>query len=409
MTQFCRACGSQLRLGALFCSQCRTPTNAQSTAKVRKVGRGPKLWLISTLVAVSLAIGVGYFAMRNDFSAGGSDFAFKNVLVIAGENRSSDYLGQILSLAQPKDILFSANNLCDDSINKLHLDSCRVFIIADDRDEIYNAAKRLPLTSAANISEKLFYNGDIIALYVRRSNGNQTDELLAIDCGRMQLPSPATSIICLGEINENLGNFSGRSPGNGTGGVSNEMSTGGSPPREGKLPDAEVSAAEVAAQAYADAAAAATDAAASPQAATGGSFQTYYIIADANQRDRPSTSGALIGKISRGMTVQGRLQKGEDGVSNWLQLKDNSGFVSAVNISQLAPPRLATIFGERRFYPPSYLQLHASPSAQSPVIDTVPPGTLLIITGVTANGFAEAKGRRGGAGYFMAAGYDFSK
>jgi hypothetical protein len=162
--------------------------------------------------------------------------------------------------------------------------------------------------------------------------------------------------------------------------------------------------AAAAAAAASDAAAAATSA-----AADAAGVVNFYIVADANRRSRATATSSNLGKISRGTMLQGATLIGEDGVSSWLQLADGTGFVSSVNISNTAPPQLATIFGERRFHPSYDLQPHSSPSEQSPVVDTVPAGTLLILSGITQDGFAEAKGRRGGVGYFRASGHDLSR
>lgn len=134
-----------------------------------------------------------------------------------------------------------------------------------------------------------------------------------------------------------------------------------------------------------------------------------YVIADANLRMRPASASSNLGRVPRGRRLPGEWIAGEDGVSRWLRLSDGTGFISSVNLSGTAPPRLATNLGEYAFRPEQDLQLHAQPSDMSSVVDTVPPGTLLILTGITANGFVEAKGRRGGVGYFNASGYNFSR
>lgn len=143
-----------------------------------------------------------------------------------------------------------------------------------------------------------------------------------------------------------------------------------------------------------------------PDAACPGAF---YVTTDANRRSRATATSSLAGRISRGATLRGTVIIGEDGESNWLRLADGSGYVSSVNVSQTPPQQLATMLGERRFRPANDLQFHALPSKQSATVDTVPVGTALILNGITANGYAESRGRFGGVGYFRAAGYDFSR
>ena len=133
---------------------------------------------------------------------------------------------------------------------------------------------------------------------------------------------------------------------------------------------------------------------------------TYYIVADANLRNRSTVDSANNGKLSRGSMLAGSMVIGEDGKSSWLKLANGQGYVSAVNLSASAPPQLTTIFGARAFKPEEDLPLYAGPDTGSALVDTIPADTAIVITGITGNGFVEAKGRRGGVGYFPSAGHN---
>lgn len=145
---------------------------------------------------------------------------------------------------------------------------------------------------------------------------------------------------------------------------------------------------------------AAADAAADPNAST------FYIVADANLRAGSTVDSVNNGKLSRGTMLSGAMVVGEDGKSSWLRVAGGKGYVSAVNLSANSPPQLNTIFGARAFKPEEDLPLYAGPDTGSALVDTIPAGTAIVITGITGNGFVEAKGRRGGVGYFPSAGHN---
>ncbi len=133
-----------------------------------------------------------------------------------------------------------------------------------------------------------------------------------------------------------------------------------------------------------------------------------YVIADANVRERPTAQGTGIkNKIARGTRVTGKMQTGEDGKSLWLKLADGSGYVGAVNLSGTEPPTLSRLFNDGEWYPTRPIELRAAPNMSSVVLDTAPLGTPLILAGLTDTGFAEAKLKKGGVGYFLASGFTF--
>lgn len=63
-----------------------------------------------------------------------------------------------------------------------------------------------------------------------------------------------------------------------------------------------------------------------------------YVATDANIRDRATSKGSsIVGKLLPGTVVEGIVQTGESGGYLWLRLNDGSGFVSIVNLSDVAP------------------------------------------------------------------------
>lgn len=124
-----------------------------------------------------------------------------------------------------------------------------------------------------------------------------------------------------------------------------------------------------------------------------------YIVADANVRNRATANGtAVVTKLLRGTKVSGAMQLGEDGTSRWFKLT-NGGFISAVNLSDVEPPMLARLLGDADWYSPGEIQIRALPDDNGAVIETVQPGTHLVVAGITQNNFAEMKLNKGGVGY----------
>lgn len=135
-------------------------------------------------------------------------------------------------------------------------------------------------------------------------------------------------------------------------------------------------------------------------AATVTGMQTEkYTIADANVRTRPTATGtSIVIKLPRGAKVSGAMQIVEDGTSRWFKLA-GGGFISAVNLADIAPPPLAMMLGDADWYSPGEIQIRALPDDNSAVIETVQPGTHLVVAGITQNNFAEMKLNKGGVGY----------
>lgn len=137
--------------------------------------------------------------------------------------------------------------------------------------------------------------------------------------------------------------------------------------------------------------------------------EQYFVVADANIRDRATSIGTrVVRKENRGSMLRGTVEIGEDGRTQWLKLSDNSGFVALSNLSSNQPPRLAQTFNNRPFTSAVDVPLHAAPDDSSPVLETMPYGKSFFLAGITDNGFIEAKRAKGGVGYFSAAGVDLS-
>lgn len=125
-----------------------------------------------------------------------------------------------------------------------------------------------------------------------------------------------------------------------------------------------------------------------------------YTVTQANIRDKATATGSnVVGKIPRGTPVTGKLALGEDGVSDWLELSDGTGFVGAVNLSETAPPVLTKIIADKIWAADKPLEIWAQPDSTSSLIDRVAAGTSLTLSGLTANDYLEIKLRKGGVGY----------
>ena len=100
-----------------------------------------------------------------------------------------------------------------------------------------------------------------------------------------------------------------------------------------------------------------------------------YTVTQANIRDKATATGSnVVGKIPRGTPVTGKLALGEDGVSDWLELSDSTGFVGAVNLSETAPPVLTKIIADKIWAADKSLEIWAQPDSTSSLIDRVAAG-----------------------------------
>ncbi len=140
-----------------------------------------------------------------------------------------------------------------------------------------------------------------------------------------------------------------------------------------------------------------------------GTAQDMYIIADANIRDSATAQGSnIVTKLLRGTQVGGIMQIGTDGESRWFKLGDGRGYIGAVNLSAVEPPKLAAILNDREWFPTGDLMLRASPSDSAAVLETIAAGTKVALAGLTENNFVEVKRPKGGVGYISATGLDLS-
>jgi hypothetical protein len=65
-----------------------------------------------------------------------------------------------------------------------------------------------------------------------------------------------------------------------------------------------------------------------------GQESTYYIVAPANIRNRPTAIGTSISsQLPRGVAVAGTIEVGENGSALWLRLANGSGYISATNLT----------------------------------------------------------------------------
>jgi hypothetical protein len=139
-----------------------------------------------------------------------------------------------------------------------------------------------------------------------------------------------------------------------------------------------------------------------------GKSVTLYVIANANLRDAATAKGSkVVGKATRGAKLSGVMQVGEDGTSNWLKIDATDQFVSAVNLSEKEPPKLAR-FIDKVWRASREILIRSSADANAAVLETVPEGGAIQLVGITDTGFAEALIKTGGVGYFDASGIDLT-
>lgn len=126
----------------------------------------------------------------------------------------------------------------------------------------------------------------------------------------------------------------------------------------------------------------------------------FFAIADANIRAKATTVDAVIlGKLLRGQTVSGVISTGEDGVTSWLKLADDKGFIAASNLSETEPPKLVKKLGDIAWTADKSITIYTEPVSGAAAYDTVKAGTPLKLFGLTANDYIEIKLKRGGVGY----------
>jgi hypothetical protein len=388
-----------MRLESVFCPQCGVSAPV-AAADPYPPKRGFPIRAVSLIAAALGLAGAGYLGWSyvNNTGVFTPDPLHSIELLAANENgRHVLFHAQSDRAASPDAILAKAQAHCRKQSEVANAGvrgsdaSCSIAINRVNPHEPVAYPIGRTYEDALAIVGKKWVSDQIFAFYVwdpdNGSTPNRADEIFVLNCKAFDGQKLSTGVVCKGSEQDTL---------------SRELERAA----RGKRPEANAVANQTieADAAATDAAVAATDA-----AVVAAGYGTFHVVADANLRSRATATSSNFGKISRGTVLQGVMVVGEDGESNWLQLADGRGYVSSVNTSHIAPPRLTTILGERRFRPPYDLQLRATPSEQGPVIDTVPAGTVLVLTGITENGFAEAKGRSGGVGYFPAAGYDFSR
>jgi hypothetical protein len=127
---------------------------------------------------------------------------------------------------------------------------------------------------------------------------------------------------------------------------------------------------------------------------------SLYAVTKANIRDKPTTTGStIVGTLPRGSIAEGSLILGENGSDNWLKLSDGSGFISAVNLSEEARPKLVKELGDKVWKSDQAADIWSAPSSSSELLDRVGKDAPLTLVGLTENDYIEIKLRSGGVGY----------
>lgn len=125
-----------------------------------------------------------------------------------------------------------------------------------------------------------------------------------------------------------------------------------------------------------------------------------FTITNANIRDKPTTSGStILGKLPRGSAISGVVKVAEDG-SEWLELSEGKGFVATVNLVELQPPELVQRLGDRNWTADGRIDVYAAAAGRE-LLDSISAGTVLKLSGLTADGALEVKLPDGRIGYIL--------
>lgn len=135
-----------------------------------------------------------------------------------------------------------------------------------------------------------------------------------------------------------------------------------------------------------------------------GQRATFYVMTEANVRDRPTAEGSkIISKLSRGEELTGTIVMGVDGTSQWLKLDGSEQYVGLVNLDPAPRVPLASEDGSDRVTAGQCTFL-ATPTEGGAVKVALPAGQPIKRIGVTQNGFAEYGLPKGGVGYIAGGG-----
>ena len=120
--------------------------------------------------------------------------------------------------------------------------------------------------------------------------------------------------------------------------------------------------------------------------------EIFFIMTEANIRDKPSTSDSVIlGKLPRGSQVTGLVQPGSPPSGGWIALSDGNGFIAMVNLSTSKPPELVSLLNDQSWIVDMPVDVWATTAPDSALMDRVRADTTLKLVGLTADNFIEVK------------------
>ena len=126
---------------------------------------------------------------------------------------------------------------------------------------------------------------------------------------------------------------------------------------------------------------------------------TYYALVKANIRDKPSAADSnIVGSVPRGEQALGNMKAAEGEDNNWLELADGRGFISAVNLSESAPPQIITPLNDKIWKADAATDIWSAP-VDGTLVDRASAGTPLMLAGLVTGDMIEIKLRKGGVGY----------
>ncbi len=132
------------------------------------------------------------------------------------------------------------------------------------------------------------------------------------------------------------------------------------------------------------------------------SKKELFVFVDTTIVNKPTAQGAeLTGWVDRGSKLLGTMQTGNDGSSQWFKLADGRGYVRATDLSEMQPPILSHRFVNLIWNVETSTSLFSRPNERSDLVQTVKDRDQIVLAGVTDNGFAEVKLKKGGVAYFL--------
>lgn len=132
--------------------------------------------------------------------------------------------------------------------------------------------------------------------------------------------------------------------------------------------------------------------------------QAFYATRVVNLRSAPTSVGTqALGRLARGDRIVGRLLPADEPDERYVEISEGqhqARYVWAQNLSPNPRPPLRSGGFTGRIRRQS--ALYAEPNGAAAVLDSLPPGTAVVVAGSVGEGWYELSLRQGGVGYVAA-------